>query len=107
VPRDAGFEIQATAKNGNIESKLDLPVTSAGQGQSVTGKVGRGGPHIELVADHGDIEINAMDVPPAPPVPPAAPAPPEPPAPPAPGSKPMRHLHTSKGADAGAQPVVQ
>src|SRR5580704_10539400 len=107
VPRDAGFEIQATAKNGNIESKLDLPVTSAGQGQSVTGKVGRGGPHIELVADHGDIEINAMDVPPAPPVPPAAPAPPEPPAPPAPGSKPMRHLHTSKGADAAAQPVVQ
>ncbi len=66
VPRGAGFEIQATAKNGNIESKLDLPVTSAGQGQSVTGKVGRGGPHIELVADHGDIEINAMDVPPAP-----------------------------------------
>jgi DUF4097 and DUF4098 domain-containing protein YvlB len=104
VPRGAGFEIQATAKNGNIESKLDLPVTTAGQGQRVTGKVGGGGPHIELVADHGDIEINAMDLPPAPPSPPA---PPEPPPPPSPGSKPIRHLHASKGADAGAQPVVQ
>ena len=68
VPRGAGFEIQANAKNGNIESKLDLPVTNAGQGQSVTGKVGGGGPHIELVADHGDIEINAMDLPPTPPL---------------------------------------
>ncbi len=44
VPRGAGFELQATAKNGNIESKLDLPVTSAGEGQSVSGKVGGGGP---------------------------------------------------------------
>ena len=104
VPRGAGFEIQANAKNGNIESKLDLPVTNAGQGQSVTGKVGGGGPHIELVADHGDIEINAMDLPPTPPSPPA---PPEPPAPPSPGSKPIRHLHPPKGADAVAQPVVQ
>jgi DUF4097 and DUF4098 domain-containing protein YvlB len=107
VPRGAGFQLQATARNGNIQSKLDLPATNAGEGQSVAGKVGGGGPRIELVADHGDVEINAMDVPPPPPAPLAPLAPPAPPAPPAPGSKPIRHLHASKGADTSAQPVVQ
>ena len=68
VPQDAGFQLQATAKNGNIDSKLDLPVKSAGEGQSIAGKVGAGGPRIDLVADHGDIEITAMEpVPPEPP----------------------------------------
>ena len=57
VPQGAGFQLQATARNGNIESKLNLPVSSAGEGQSVSGQVGGGGPRIELVADHGDIEI--------------------------------------------------
>jgi DUF4097 and DUF4098 domain-containing protein YvlB len=103
VPRGAGFALQATARNGNIDSKLDLPVTSAGAGQSVSGKVGSGGPRIELITDHGDIEITAMDIPVAPPAPPA---PPVPPAPPAPGAKSMRHLHPAQGADT-AQPVVQ
>ena len=97
VPRGAGFQLQATAKNGNIESKLDLPVTSAGEGQSVSGKVGGGGPRIELVADHGDIEITAMEA--APPVPPAPPRHlPHPPRPP-PEAKSMRHFHSSKSAD--------
>ena len=40
VPRGAGFQLQATARNGNIDSKLDLPVTNAGEGQSVSGQVG-------------------------------------------------------------------
>ena len=65
VPQGAGFQLQATARNGNIESKLNLPVSSAGEGQSVSGQVGGGGPRIELVADHGDIEIAAMEAPPS------------------------------------------
>src|ERR1700677_2137644 len=85
VPQGAGFQLQATARNGDIDSKLDLPVHSAGAGQSISGKVGNGGPRGELVADHGDIETTAMElVPPEPPAPPEPPTPPMPPAPPAP-----------------------
>jgi len=99
VPPGAGFELQANARNGNIDSKLDLPVTSAGEGQSISGKVGAGGPHIGLTTDHGDIEISTMEVePPAPPTPPAAPEAPVPPAPPAPPGKGMRHFHASRDA---------
>ncbi len=104
VPQGAGFLLQATAKNGEIDSKLDLPVTSTGQGHTIAGKVGGGGPRVELVTDHGDIEIAINDQPPSPPAPPEPPSPPEPPAP---GQKPIRHLHPAKGADTVSQPVVQ
>jgi DUF4097 and DUF4098 domain-containing protein YvlB len=105
VPKGAGFQLQATARNGNIESKLNLPVSSVGEGQSVAGQVGSGGPRIELVADHGNIEITAMDALPAPPQPPAVPeplSPPPPPAPPAAGAKPLRHFHASKDSETHA-----
>jgi DUF4097 and DUF4098 domain-containing protein YvlB len=110
VPQGAGFQLQATARNGNIDSKLDLPVSSAGEGQSISGKVGAGGPKVTLVADHGDIEISEMEpLPPEPPSPPTVPTPPSPPAPP--GTKSMRHLRPSKTAsgdgETSAQPVVQ
>jgi len=108
VPQGAGFVLQATAKNGDVDSKLDLPITSIGSGHAIAGKVGRGGPRVELVTDHGDIEIATTDLPPSPPAPPEPPEPPSPPEPPAPpGQKTMRHLHAGKGADSGAQPVVQ
>ncbi len=58
VPLGASFQLQATARNGNIEAKLNLPVNSAGEGQSMAGQVGTGGPRVELVADHGDIDIS-------------------------------------------------
>jgi DUF4097 and DUF4098 domain-containing protein YvlB len=106
VPLGAAFEIQATAKNGNIDSKLDLPVNSAGEGQTVSGKVGGGGPHIDLVSDHGDIEISAIEPePPAPPEPPQPPNPPSPPPPP--GAKSLRHFHASHDAKTSSQPVEQ
>src|SRR5580704_9743255 len=110
VPQGAGFQRQATARNGDIDSKLDLPVQSAGSGQSISGKVGTGGPRVELVADHGDIEITAMEpVPPEPPAPPEPPTPPMPPAPPAPPGTRLRHLRPSKTptGEPNAQPVVQ
>jgi DUF4097 and DUF4098 domain-containing protein YvlB len=110
VPQGAGFQLQATARNGDIDSKLDLPVHSAGAGQSISGKVGTGGPRVELVADHGDIEITGMEpVPPEPPAPPEPPTPPAPPAPPAPPGTRLRHLRPSKTptGETSAQPVVQ
>jgi DUF4097 and DUF4098 domain-containing protein YvlB len=103
VPQSAGFQMQATARNGNIDSKLNLPVSHAGDGQSVTGQVGAGGPRIELVSDHGDIEITALDIPVAPPAPPPPPAPPAPPEP----GKSIRHFHSSKSSETTAQPIVQ
>jgi len=108
VPLGAGFQLQATARNGNIEAKLNLPVNSAGEGQSVAGQVGTGGPQVELVADHGDIDISRMD---APPVPPLPPLPPVPPMPPMPGTKSLRHFRPSRDANGNAEttakPVVQ
>jgi DUF4097 and DUF4098 domain-containing protein YvlB len=102
VPQGAGFQLQATAGNGSIQSKLNLPVSSAGEGQSVTGQVGAGGPRVELAADHGDIAISAIT---------AMETPPSPPAPPAPGAKSIRRLHPAKDANGdgerSAQPVVQ
>jgi DUF4097 and DUF4098 domain-containing protein YvlB len=107
VPPGAGFQLQATARNGEIQSKLSLPVSSAGEGQSVSGQVGGGGPRIELVADHGDIAITPIEAPPAPvpPVPPVPPLAPLPPVPPA-GTKQLRHFH-AKDAATNPQPVVQ
>ena len=103
LPQGAGFRLRATARNGNIDSKLSLPVNSAGEGQTIAGQVGTGGPSIELIADHGDIAIAAVEA-----EPPAPPAPPEPPAPPAPpGSKPMRHLHPTNNAEPPPHPVIQ
>src|ERR1700733_12328327 len=101
VPPGAGFQMHATARNGEIESKLSLPVSSAGKGQSVSGQVGGGGPRIELVADHGDISITPIEAPP----PPEPPAPPAAPAPPA-GTKQLRHFH-AKDAAGSPKPVVQ
>jgi DUF4097 and DUF4098 domain-containing protein YvlB len=106
VPRGVGFELQAIARNGDIDSKLSLPVTSVGEGHSLSGQVGGGGPRIDLVADHGDIQIAAIEAPPAVPEP-EAPEPPEPPAPPAPpGSKTPRHFH-AKDTNNPAPPVEQ
>jgi DUF4097 and DUF4098 domain-containing protein YvlB len=99
VPQGASFQLQATAKNGSIQSKLNLPVRSAGEGQSVAGQVGAGGPRVELAADHGDIAISAIT------------AMETPPPPPAPGAKSIRRLHPAKdasgNAETSAQPVVQ
>ena len=84
-------------------------MSSAGEGQSVAGQVGTGGPKVELVADHGDIDITRMDAPPVPPEPPLPPVPLVPPLPPAPGAKSLRHFRPSKDANGEppAQPVVQ
>jgi DUF4097 and DUF4098 domain-containing protein YvlB len=108
VPEGAGFQLQATAKNGDIDSKLNLPVSSLGDSHSVTGQVGAGGPAVELMSDHGDIEITTGDVaPPAPPSPPAPPAFPVPPAPPGPPGAKIRHFHAAPTPGTSEKPIVQ
>jgi DUF4097 and DUF4098 domain-containing protein YvlB len=109
LPAGAGFQLQATARNGDIDSKFDLPVSGSGEGHSVSGQVGSGGPKVELLADHGDIEITQSEGGfTAPPAPPEAPVAPAPPAPPMPG-KPSRHLHSGRNAseEPSAPTIVQ
>jgi DUF4097 and DUF4098 domain-containing protein YvlB len=108
VPEGAGFQLQATAKNGDIDSKLGLPTSSLGDSHSMTGKVGAGGPSVELMSDHGDIEITTEDVtPPAPPSPPSPPAVPAPPSRPSPPGAKVRHFHAAHEAETSEKPIVQ
>ncbi len=108
VPHDAGFELQGTARNGDIDTRLDLPINDAGEGKTIAGKVGAGGPRVELTADHGDLEISRIDaaiLPPRPLVPPV------PPVPPVPDVKGMRHLKPARDSQGNPtpppEPVVQ
>jgi DUF4097 and DUF4098 domain-containing protein YvlB len=109
VPEGVGFELQATARNGDIDSKFDLPVSGEGEGHSVSGKVGSGGPKVTLQSDHVDIQITQSEggfvAPPAPPAPPEPPAPPPPPVP----GRPTRHLHSNRSTteEPNAPTVVQ
>ncbi len=103
VPTGWSFALQATARNGDIDSALKLPVSSVGSGQTTQGQVGSGGPRIELTTDHGDLEIRETDATVEPPEAPEAPDAPEPPPPP--GGKGLRHFHPGRGAD--AHPIAQ
>lgn len=58
LPPNANFNLDATARNGEIESEFGLPVDEAGHGHTSSGQVGSGGATIELVSDHGDIRIS-------------------------------------------------
>ena len=58
---NARFNLQATAKNGDISSAFALPVNAAGPGHAVSGQIGGGGAMIELISDHGDIRIGRGD----------------------------------------------
>lgn len=96
LPANANFTLHAIARNGEIHSDFEVPVTSLGSGQSASGTVGNGEAVIDLTADHGSIAISKLDsiAPPIPPVPPTPPMPPMPPGaanPPSTGRAP-RHL---------------
>jgi DUF4097 and DUF4098 domain-containing protein YvlB len=101
VPKNAGFQLQAAANNGDIDAKLDLPINDAGEGKTIAGKVDAGGPRVELTADHGDIGISRIDVAMLPPLPPV---PPLPPLPPLPGTKAPRHLKPTRDKEGNSEP---
>jgi DUF4097 and DUF4098 domain-containing protein YvlB len=80
IPDKAGFQIDARARNGEIESDFDaINVNSTDDQATATGSVNGGGPHVVLTNEHGSIEIrkgsNIEVEPPKPPKPPRAPAP--------------------------------
>jgi DUF4097 and DUF4098 domain-containing protein YvlB len=81
LPEKAGFQVDARARNGEIQSDYnEVKVESSDDDRATaTGKVGNGGPQLTLSNEHGTIEIHrggALADIPAPPPPPHGPKPP-------------------------------
>jgi DUF4097 and DUF4098 domain-containing protein YvlB len=82
LPAKAAFELQATARRGDIDSEFDgIKVESEHNESRASGTVGAGGPRLHLSNDGGGIQIRKSTMAmPAPPAPPATPTPSAPPA---------------------------
>jgi DUF4097 and DUF4098 domain-containing protein YvlB len=78
VPDKAGFQLEAKARGGEVESDFgELKIANANDQAIATGTVGGGGPRLVINNEHGTIEIRKgsalAEAPPAPPAPPKAP----------------------------------
>jgi DUF4097 and DUF4098 domain-containing protein YvlB len=78
VPDKVGFQLEAKARGGEVESDFgELKINNANDQAIATGTVGGGGPHLVINNEHGRIEIRKgsalAEAPPAPPAPPKAP----------------------------------
>ena len=74
LPDKAGFQLDAHARNGEIETDFDqLKIDNSNDQAMATGTVGGGGPHIVVSNEHGTIEIRKASESPEPPSPPKAP----------------------------------
>ena len=72
VPERAAFQLDARAREGEIETDFgDLKVQNADNQSVATGSVGSAGPHVVLNNEHGTIEVRKHA--PEPPTPPPAP----------------------------------
>jgi DUF4097 and DUF4098 domain-containing protein YvlB len=104
LPPDASATVEGRTRNGDIVTDYGLNV-SGDENKTVTGSIGAGKAHIQLVTDNGDVRIKkGSAVPPAPPTPPAIPGAGKMPAmpPPPPGA---RHLKAPPSPPAA--PVAQ
>jgi len=85
LPDKAGFQVDARARNGEIESDYnELKINNSDDEATATGSVGGGGPQLTLNNEHGTIEIHrggsvAQVTPHAPATPKVPAQPPEPP----------------------------
>jgi DUF4097 and DUF4098 domain-containing protein YvlB len=60
VPPDSGFELEAVAPKGKIDVPLSgFVVTDSDKGR-LTGKLGAGGPRVELRSERGDVSLRAQ-----------------------------------------------
>jgi DUF4097 and DUF4098 domain-containing protein YvlB len=58
LPDKAGFQVDATARNGEVQSDFaDLKIVNENDQARASGNVGGGGPHLVLNDEHGTIEI--------------------------------------------------
>jgi DUF4097 and DUF4098 domain-containing protein YvlB len=99
LPPNANATVDGHTRNGDIVNDYGLEVSGDEQ-KTVSGKIGAGGPTIQLSSDNGDLGIKKGPAyPPTPPTPDVGAAP----KPPAPPNAP--HLKSSKALP--AQPVAQ
>ena len=63
VPENAGFQIDATARNGRVDSDIAglEPVANTGEDGKLTGKVKGGGTRISLDTDYSNIRIGTRE----------------------------------------------
>ena len=86
VPDKAGFQVDARAHGGEVETDFDgLKVDNREDQATATGMVGGGGPHLVVTNEHGNIEIRKGST-----VAEATPAPAPAPAPKAPRARPAK-----------------
>ncbi|HXM21747.1 MAG TPA: DUF4097 family beta strand repeat-containing protein [Terriglobales bacterium] len=85
LPDKAGFQVDAHARNGEVESDFDqLKIDNSNDQAVATGTIGAGGPRLVVNNEHGTIEIRKasslaeVPEPPPPPKAPKAPHAPEP-----------------------------
>lgn len=80
VPAKSGFQLEAQAHDGEIQSDFsDLKINNGDNHSSANGSVNGGGPRMVLENEHGTIEIRKGTVVPTPPAGPKIPNSPEPP----------------------------
>ena len=80
VPDKAGFQIDARARNGEIETDFDaIKVDSSDDQATASGTVNGGGPHVVVNNEHGSVEIRKGSAVAELPEPPKAPKLPKPP----------------------------
>jgi DUF4097 and DUF4098 domain-containing protein YvlB len=90
VPDKAGFQLDARARNGEVETDFDqLKIDNANDQAIATGTVGGGGPRLVVNNEHGTIEIRKASSMPEAPEPPPAPKAPKAPKAPAPPKTPQ------------------
>ncbi len=57
LPAGAGFQLDAHATRGEIQSDFDVKIESSGHDSRGSGSIGGGGPSVRLNTDRADIEI--------------------------------------------------
>jgi hypothetical protein len=76
IPDKTGFQVDARARNGEVQSDFgDIKIASGDDQAVATGTVGGGGPHLVLNNEHGTIEIRKASSAPEAPVISGEPAP--------------------------------
>ena len=62
LPEKASYSVQAGTSNGDIESDLPISPWQSGNGKSMSGTVGSGGPTVRISTTNGDIAIHKADI---------------------------------------------
>jgi hypothetical protein len=73
LPEGAGFQVDARATHGEVDSPFPLASSNTGNLKTLTGTVGAGGPIVRIVTNDSDISLNQASVPPVLSVLPASP----------------------------------